>query len=49
MVASFMGDPGRVRVFLDGLELIELDPPDIILLDMSLPKIDGWEAALDPT
>ena len=26
MVASFMGDPRRVRVFLDGLELQELDP-----------------------
>lgn len=26
MVASFLGDPGRVRVFLDGLELQELDP-----------------------
>lgn len=26
MVSSFLGDPGRIRVFLDGLELIELDP-----------------------
>ena len=26
MVASFLGDPRRVRVFLDGLELEELDP-----------------------
>lgn len=26
MVGSFLGDPGRVRVFLDGLELEELDP-----------------------
>ena len=26
MVSSFLGDPGRVRVFLDGLELTELDP-----------------------
>jgi hypothetical protein len=26
MIASFMGDPNRVRVFLDGLELEELDP-----------------------
>ena len=25
-VASFLGDPGRVRVFLDGLELEEMDP-----------------------
>jgi hypothetical protein len=26
MFASFLGDPGRVRVFLDGLELEEIDP-----------------------
>ena len=26
MVTSFLGDPARVRVFLDGLELRELDP-----------------------
>jgi hypothetical protein len=26
MITSFLGDPGRVRVFLDGLELRELDP-----------------------
>jgi hypothetical protein len=26
MNAAFMGDAGRVRVFLDGLELLELDP-----------------------
>jgi hypothetical protein len=26
MVSAFLGDPGRVRVFLDGLELEELDP-----------------------
>ncbi|MEX2177401.1 MAG: TonB-dependent receptor [Gemmatimonadaceae bacterium] len=26
MVSSFLGDPGRVRVFLDGLELTDLDP-----------------------
>jgi len=26
MIGSFLGDPGRVRVFLDGLELEELDP-----------------------
>lgn len=26
MFTSFLGDPGRVRVFLDGLELEELDP-----------------------
>jgi hypothetical protein len=26
IVGSFLGDPGRVRVFLDGLELEEMDP-----------------------
>lgn len=26
MASSFLGDPNRVRVFLDGLELVELDP-----------------------
>lgn len=26
MVGAFLGDPGRMRVFLDGLELEELDP-----------------------
>src|SRR5436190_13791456 len=26
MIGAFLGDPGRVRVFLDGLELEELDP-----------------------
>jgi hypothetical protein len=26
MIAAFLGDPNRVRVFLDGLELGELDP-----------------------
>ena len=26
MIASYLGDPGRVRVYLDGLELRELDP-----------------------
>jgi len=29
----------------DGVELAQSARPDIILMDLSLPKIDGWEAA----
>jgi two-component system, cell cycle response regulator DivK len=28
-----------------GLELAERERPDLVLLDMSLPVIDGWEVA----
>jgi CheY-like chemotaxis protein len=28
-----------------GIELARSDRPDVVLLDMSLPDVDGWEAA----
>jgi two-component system cell cycle response regulator DivK len=28
---------------LEGLEKARTDQPDLILMDMSLPEIDGWE------
>lgn len=43
MFASFLGDPARIRVFLDGLELIELDPRTARIWDLS--QIPLW--ALD--
>jgi two-component system, cell cycle response regulator DivK len=38
----------RVAVAVDGrqgLEMAGSESPDLILMDMSLPEIDGWEAA----
>jgi two-component system, cell cycle response regulator DivK len=36
-----------VAIAVDGIEAIEAarsDPPDLILMDLSLPVVDGWEA-----
>src|SRR5687768_8977534 len=27
----------------DGLEALEEEPPDLILLDVMMPQVDGWE------
>ena len=38
----------EVAMAVDGLEGVAMaksESPDVILLDMSLPEIDGWEAA----
>ena len=35
----------RVREAEDGrvgLEMAQLEPPDLILVDLSMPKLDGW-------
>jgi two-component system, cell cycle response regulator DivK len=48
MYAAYLQFSGyRVAEAIDGLEAIEKSlelQPDIILMDLALPKMDGWEA-----
>nr|WP_320193394.1 PleD family two-component system response regulator [uncultured Desulfobacter sp.] len=47
MLASALKDTYRVRVANGGLKALDIagsdDPPDIILLDVKMPEIDGYE------
>src|SRR5262249_26349224 len=51
MLAAILEDDGhRVRVAFDGpssLELFEQDPPQLIVLDLGLPSMDGFEVAIE--
>jgi CheY-like chemotaxis protein len=48
-LAALLGQSGyRVRVAEDGptaLQAAEAEPPDVVLLDLGLPGIDGYEVA----
>jgi CheY-like chemotaxis protein len=47
IISSFLIDEGygvrTARTGVEALESIELDPPALILLDMYLPVMNGWE------
>jgi CheY-like chemotaxis protein len=47
LIVQLLEDQYRVLTAVDGkegIEQAERDPPDLILMDLSLPVIDGWEA-----
>jgi putative two-component system response regulator len=46
LVAKILGKSYRVVIASDGEEAltqVAADPPDLILLDLHMPKLDGWE------
>jgi two-component system CheB/CheR fusion protein len=49
MLGCLLEDMGhRVRVLYDGQDALTsalIDPPDVAILDIGLPRIDGWEVA----
>jgi two-component system chemotaxis response regulator CheY len=47
LIAIVLSDEGygvqTARHGAEALDLIDLDPPDLILLDMRMPVMDGWQ------
>jgi CheY-like chemotaxis protein/anti-sigma regulatory factor (Ser/Thr protein kinase) len=46
MIAYLVGSPALVVTAHDGVEaldMIRLSPPDAVVLDLQLPRLDGWE------
>lgn len=45
LYATFLAFAGyRVDQASDGEDALSKDPPDIVLMDLSMPNVDGWEA-----
>ena len=47
LIVQLLEDTYEVLTAVDGregIELAERDRPDLILMDLSLPGVDGWEA-----
>jgi CheY-like chemotaxis protein/anti-sigma regulatory factor (Ser/Thr protein kinase) len=46
MIAYLVGSPALVLTARDGIEALEMvrqSPPDAVVLDLRLPRVDGWE------